>query len=123
MELSNKISAATLARTAVLLLALTNQVLSAMGKPVLPIESTTVEQLVTAGITTVAALKFRPSKSGFPQQSAHSAPVPQPHHFTSATVSLFSATNSCDLCKISNSGFGIFSQIMRFYIFFLDNLH
>ena len=50
MELSNKISAATLARTAVLLLALTNQVLSAMGKPVLPIENTTVEQLVTAGI-------------------------------------------------------------------------
>ena len=47
MELSNKISAATLARTAVLLLALTNQVLSAMGKPVLPIESATVEQLVT----------------------------------------------------------------------------
>ena len=58
MELSNKISAATLARTAVLLLALTNQVLSAMGKPVLPIESTTVEQLVTAGITTVAAISW-----------------------------------------------------------------
>lgn len=56
MELSNKISAATLARTAVLLLALTNQILSACGKPVLPIESATVEQLVTAGITTVAAL-------------------------------------------------------------------
>ena len=50
------ISAGTIARTACLLLALTNQVLSAMGKPVLPIESTTVEQLVTAGITTVAAL-------------------------------------------------------------------
>ena len=43
-------------RTAVLLLALTNQVLSALGKPMLPIESQTVEQLVTAGITTVAAL-------------------------------------------------------------------
>ena len=43
-------------RTACLLLALTNQVLSALGKPVLPIESQTVEQLVTAGITTVAAL-------------------------------------------------------------------
>ena len=41
---------------ACLLLALTNQILSACGKPVLPIESTTVEQLVTAGITTVAAL-------------------------------------------------------------------
>ena len=50
------VSAATLARTAVLALALINQVLSALGKPVLPIESSTVEQLVTAGITTVAAL-------------------------------------------------------------------
>ena len=50
------ISAGTVARTACLLLALTNQVLSALGKPVLPIESATVEQLVTAGITTVAAL-------------------------------------------------------------------
>ena len=51
-----KISTGTIARTAVLLLALTNQVLSAMGKPILPIESQTVEQLITAGITTVAAL-------------------------------------------------------------------
>lgn len=51
-----KISTGTIARTAVLLLALTNQVLSALGRPMLPIESQTVEQLVTAGITTVAAL-------------------------------------------------------------------
>ena len=50
------VSAATIARTAVLALALINQILSAAGKPVLPIESQTVEQLVTAGITTVAAL-------------------------------------------------------------------
>lgn len=50
------ISAGTVARTAALLLALANQVLSALGKPVLPIESATVEQLVTAGITTVTAL-------------------------------------------------------------------
>ena len=56
MELSNKISAATLARTAVLLLALTNQVLSAMGKPVLPIESAQLEQLISTGFTTVSAL-------------------------------------------------------------------
>ena len=56
MELSNKISAATLARTAVLLLALTNQVLSAMGKPILPIDSAQLEQAITAGCTTVAAL-------------------------------------------------------------------
>ena len=51
-NLNNKISAGTIARTACLLLALTNQILSACGKP----ESQTVEQLVTAGITTVAAL-------------------------------------------------------------------
>ena len=50
------ITAGTIARTAVLLLALTNQMLSAMGKSPLTIESTTVEQLVTAGITTIAAL-------------------------------------------------------------------
>lgn len=50
------ITAGTIARTAVLLLALTNQMLSAMGKSPLPIESTTVEQLVTAAITTIAAL-------------------------------------------------------------------
>ena len=50
------ISAGTITRTAVLLLALTNQILSACGKPILPIESATVEQLVTAGITTVAVL-------------------------------------------------------------------
>ena len=55
-NLNNKISAGTITRTAVLLLALTNQILSACGKPILPIESATVEQLVTAGITTVAAL-------------------------------------------------------------------
>lgn len=51
-----KISTATIVRTACLLLALANQVLSAMGKPIIPIESSTVEQLVTAGITTVTAL-------------------------------------------------------------------
>ena len=56
MKNIGNISTSTLARTAVLLLALANQLLSACGKPVLPIESSTVEQLITAGITTVAAL-------------------------------------------------------------------
>ena len=37
-NLNNKISAGTITRTAVLLLALTNQILSACGKPVLPID-------------------------------------------------------------------------------------
>ena len=50
------VSAGTIARTAVLALALVNQVLSACGKPLLPIQSDQLEQLVTAGITTAAAL-------------------------------------------------------------------
>ena len=50
------ISAATIARTAVLGLALTNQLLSAAGKPVLPIESAQLEQLVTSGLTVAASL-------------------------------------------------------------------
>lgn len=50
------ISAGTITRTAVLGLALVNQLLSACGKPVLPIENTTIEQLVTAGFTIGAAL-------------------------------------------------------------------
>ena len=64
-----KISAGTIARTACLLLALTNQVLSALGKPVLPIESATVEQLVTAGITTVTALVAWWQNNSFTQEA------------------------------------------------------
>ena len=56
MKYNNKVSAATIARTAALLLALANQILSAFGKSPLPIESSTVEQLVTTGITTVTAV-------------------------------------------------------------------
>lgn len=50
------ISAGTIARTACLLLALTNQVLTACGRPILPIESETLNQLVTSGLTVAAAL-------------------------------------------------------------------
>lgn len=53
---TRSISAATVARTAVLGLALTNQLLSAAGKPVLPINNEQVEQLVSAGFTIGAAL-------------------------------------------------------------------
>jgi SPP1 family holin len=55
-NLNNKISAGTIARTAVLALALINQLLSALGKPVLPIESAQLEQLISTGFTTVSAL-------------------------------------------------------------------
>ena len=52
----HKISASTLARTAALALALTNQLLSCTGHSVLPIESEQLEQLVSTGITVAAAL-------------------------------------------------------------------
>ena len=55
-NLNNKISVGTITRTAVLALALINQLLSALGKPVLPIESGTLEQLISTGFTTVSAL-------------------------------------------------------------------
>ena len=50
------VSAATIACTAVLAMALINQILSAAGKPVLPIESAQLEQLISTGFTTVSAL-------------------------------------------------------------------
>ena len=63
------ISAATIARTAVLLLALTNQVLSAAGKPVLPIESGQLEQLVTSGLTVAASLWAWWKNNSFTQEA------------------------------------------------------
>jgi SPP1 family holin len=51
-----KISAGTIARTAVLALALTNQVLSATGHSVLPIESEQLEQIITTGFTVVSSI-------------------------------------------------------------------
>lgn len=54
--MKKKISAGTLTRTAVLGLALTNQLLSAAGKPLLPIDNAQLEQLISTGFTTVSAL-------------------------------------------------------------------
>lgn len=50
-----KVSGATIARTIILALALVNQILSAAGRPVLPIEDSTIESLVTTGATVVTA--------------------------------------------------------------------
>ena len=62
---NSKVSIATLARTAALAFALTNQVLSACGKPILPIESQTVEQFVSAGLTVAAAIPAWWSSNSF----------------------------------------------------------
>lgn len=55
MENTN-VSAGTIARTICLGLALTNQILSATGHPVLPIEDAQVETLVTTGLTVATSL-------------------------------------------------------------------
>ena len=49
-------TAGTIARTVCLALALTNQILSATGHPVLPIEDSQLETLVTTGFTVAASL-------------------------------------------------------------------
>lgn len=53
---NNHISAGTIARTAALALALTNQILSAAGKPVIPIDNAQLEQLITTGFTVCASI-------------------------------------------------------------------
>lgn len=54
--MKKKISAGTLTRTAALGLALTNQLLSAAGKPLLPIDNAQLEQMISSGFTVGAAL-------------------------------------------------------------------
>ena len=66
---NNKISAGTIARTAVLALALTNQILSATGHSPLPIESEQLEQIITTGITVVASIVAWWENNSFTQQA------------------------------------------------------
>ena len=68
---NKKIPAATIARTVVLALALVNQLLSAAGKPVLPIDSASVEQWVTAGLTTAAAIWAWWENNSFTPEAIH----------------------------------------------------
>lgn len=50
-----KITSGTIARTAILALALINQILSACGMPVLPIEDAQLETLISTAWTVIAA--------------------------------------------------------------------
>ena len=54
--MSNNISTATIVRTVCLIVALGNQLLSALGKSPLPIDNAQLEQLITTLITVVVAL-------------------------------------------------------------------
>jgi len=53
---NSKISAGTIARTVCLALALINQILSACGKAVLPVDNETVETFLTTALTVGAAV-------------------------------------------------------------------
>ena len=52
----NKIKIATMTRTAVLILALANQILSATGHSPIPVDDAQLEQLISTGMTVVAAI-------------------------------------------------------------------
>ena len=52
----NKIKVATMTRTAVLILALTNQILSATGHSLIPVDDAQLEQLISTGMTVGAAI-------------------------------------------------------------------
>ena len=52
----NKIKVATMTRTAVLILALANQILSATGHSPIPVADAQLEQLISTGMTVGAAI-------------------------------------------------------------------
>lgn len=52
----NKIKIATVTRTAVLILALANQILSATGHSPIPVDDAQLEQLISTGMTVGAAI-------------------------------------------------------------------
>lgn len=52
----NKIKVDTITRTAVLILALANQILSATGHSPIPVDDAQLEQLISTGMTVVAAI-------------------------------------------------------------------
>ncbi|MEE1547442.1 MAG: phage holin [Prevotella pectinovora] len=52
----NNIKVATITRTAVLILALANQILSATGHSPIPVDDAQLEQLISTGITVGAAI-------------------------------------------------------------------
>jgi SPP1 family holin len=52
----NKIKVATMTRTAVLFLALANQILSATGHSPIPVDDAQLEQLISTGMTVGAAI-------------------------------------------------------------------
>ena len=65
----HKISAGTIARTIILGLALTNQVLSATGNSIIPIEDEVIETFVTLGFTIVSSIAAWWKNNSFTQKA------------------------------------------------------
>lgn len=65
----NKIKVATLTRTAVLILALTNQILSATGHSPIPVDDAQLEQLISTGMTVGAAIWAWWKNNSFTQEA------------------------------------------------------
>ena len=70
--MNKKVEAGTIVRTALLGLALTNQILSATGHPVLPIENAELETLITTGLTVGASLAAWWKNNSFTQAAIES---------------------------------------------------
>ena len=54
--MENKITAGTIARTIILAFALLNQILTALGKPIINVSSATITELVASAFTIVTAI-------------------------------------------------------------------
>lgn len=64
-----KISKGTIARTAVFLFAMTNQVLSAQGKPIIPIANAEMEAAVTSLLTVASGFAVWWKNNSFTQEA------------------------------------------------------
>lgn len=56
MEMENKITSGTVARTVIFALALINQILTSTGHSVIPIDDETITSVITLGFTIVASI-------------------------------------------------------------------
>ena len=71
-HMNKKIETGTIVRTAVLGLALANQILSATGHPIIPIEDAQLETLITTGLTVGASLAAWWKNNSFTQAAIES---------------------------------------------------
>ena len=70
--MNKKVESGTIVRTALLGLALTNQILSATGNPIIPIEDAQLETLITTGLTVGASLAAWWKNNSFTQAAIES---------------------------------------------------